>query len=71
MASPVAAILTVTVLTTVLEGQASALQHGIGGFDLLSHPGRDIHQNANGADANGGNGGNANGGNAINNSFNK
>lgn len=62
----VAAILTVTVMTTVMEEQAYALQVGRSGFNLVSHPGGHTDQNANGGSANGGDGGDANGGNACN-----
>ncbi len=62
----VAAILTVTVVTTVMEEQAYALQVGRSGFNLVSHPGGHTDQNANGGSANGGDGGDANGGNACN-----
>lgn len=62
----VAAILTVTVMTTVMEEQAYALQVGTSGFNLVSHPGGHTDQNANGGSANGGDGGDANGGNACN-----
>ncbi|MFZ0222627.1 MAG: hypothetical protein WAM42_13165 [Candidatus Nitrosopolaris sp.] len=66
----VAAILTVTVITTVIttvmEEQAYALEVVRSGFNLVSHPGGHTDQNANGGSANGGDGGDANGGNACN-----
>lgn len=62
----VAAIPTVTVITTVMEEQAYALEVGRSGFNLVSHPGGHTDQNANGGSANGGDGGDANGGNACN-----
>jgi hypothetical protein len=63
----VAAILTVTVVTTLMEEQSYALQVGLqvgSGYDLVSHPGGNIDQNANGGSANGGDGGDATGGSA-------
>jgi hypothetical protein len=65
----VAAILTVTVMTTLMEKQSYALQVGLqagSGFDLVSHPGGHIDGNANRGSANGGDGGDANGGSACN-----
>jgi hypothetical protein len=59
----VAAILTVTVMTTVIEEQAYASQVG-SGFNLVSHPGGHTDQNANGGSVYGSDGGDANGGNA-------
>jgi hypothetical protein len=60
MSFAVAAILTVSVLTAVMAGQAYALQFSRGELNLGYN-----HHNGNGADANGGDGGNANGGNAV------
>lgn len=62
MASAIAAILTVSVITTVMAGQANALQLTRGGLNLVIHPGG-VQQNANGGSANGASGGSANGGN--------
>ena len=62
----VVAILTVTVMTTVMEEQAYALEVGRSGFNLVSHPAGHTDQNANGGSANGADGGDANGGNACN-----
>ena len=77
MASAVAAILTVTALTTVWTTQAFAYQRagdgGIGGAGgaggVAGNGGYNDHSSyssANGGDANGGNGGSANGGNICN-----
>ena len=77
MASAVAAILTVTALTTVWTTQAFANQYagngGIGGAGgaggVAGNGGHNIVSpfgSANGGDANGGNGGSANGGNICN-----
>jgi hypothetical protein len=52
----IAAILTVTVMTTLMEKQSY-------GFDLVSHPGGHIDENANGGSSDGGD---ANGGSACN-----
>ena len=82
MASALAAILTVTALTTVWATQAFADQYagnggiggaggaggvgGSGGVNSVEKAGGHNFQSANGGDANGGNGGSANGGNICN-----
>jgi hypothetical protein len=81
MASAIAAVLTVTLMTTVIAGQAKADLFGgnggvggaggaggvggNGGSNEVEHAGGHNHQSANGGSANGGDGGNANGGNAC------
>jgi len=82
MASALAAILTVTALTTVWTERALADQvagnggiggaggaggvGGYGGLNSVEKAGGGNVQSANGGDANGGNGGSANGGNICN-----